>query len=153
MGKKMKMTLNMAWLLPPLSAKKTRKWGYKLQQPKMQHLDGQVRTYTQYIYETLNPSCLALTFQAAVGVKMLGINFLAHFEAVGMSWVSFKLENLTWGPEGCCFACSSYHNFEQVNAPCHKAQIISNWFYMIISNFDPEASTVTRCKFNTICML
>ncbi len=59
--------------------------------------------------------------------------FLAHFGPLRTNWVSFKRHSL---PEYCCWPCPSfmttvYHllmYFQQDNAPCHKAQIISDWF-------------------------
>ncbi len=50
------------------------------------------------------------------------------------NWASFKCHIL---PEYCCWPCQSLYDysvpifwcyFQQDNAPCHKAQIISDWF-------------------------
>ncbi len=50
------------------------------------------------------------------------------------NWASFKRHSL---PEYCCWPCQSLYDysvlifwcyFQQDNAPCHKAQIISDWF-------------------------
>ncbi len=60
--------------------------------------------------------------------------FLAHFGPLSTNWASFKLHRL---PEYCCWPCPSLYDysvpssddyFQQDNAPCHKAQIISDWF-------------------------
>ncbi len=60
--------------------------------------------------------------------------FLAHFGPLSTNWASFKCHSL---PECCCWSCPSLYEysvaifwcyFQQDNAPCHKAQIISDWF-------------------------
>ncbi len=60
--------------------------------------------------------------------------FLAHFGPLSTYWASFKRHSL---PEYCCWPCPSLYDysapifwcyFQQYNAPCHKAQIISDWF-------------------------
>ncbi len=60
--------------------------------------------------------------------------FLAHFWPLSNNWAWFKCHSL---PEYCCWPCPSLHDysvpifwcyFQQDNAPCHKAQIISDWF-------------------------
>ncbi len=60
--------------------------------------------------------------------------FLAHFGPLSTNWASFKRHNL---PEYCCWPCPSLYDysvpssdgyFQQDNAPCHKAKIISDWF-------------------------
>ncbi len=67
----------------------------------------------------MDPSCLVSTVQAADG---------------GVIISSFKRNSL---PAYCCWPCPSLHDysvhifwcyFQQDNAPCHKAQIISDWF-------------------------
>ncbi len=64
----------------------------------------------------------------------VGDIFLAHFGSLSINWASFKHHSL---PEYCCWPCPSlyYYSvpifwcyFQQDNAPCHKAQIISDWF-------------------------
>ncbi len=60
--------------------------------------------------------------------------FLAHFGPLSTNWASFKRHSQ---PEYCCWPCPSLYDysvsifwlyFQQDNAPCHKAQIISDWF-------------------------
>ncbi len=64
----------------------------------------------------------------------LGDIFLAHFGPLSTNWASFKRHSLL---EYCCWPCPSLYDysvhifwcyFQQDNAPCHKAQIISDWF-------------------------
>jgi len=64
----------------------------------------------------------------------VGDIFLAHFGVFSTNWASFKHHSL---PEYCCWPCPSLYDysvpifwcyFQQDNAPCHKAQIISDWF-------------------------
>ncbi len=56
---------------------------------------------------------------------------LAHFGPLSTNWASFKRHSL---PEYCCPSLYDYSvpssdgYFQQDNAPCHKAQIISDWF-------------------------
>ncbi len=63
----------------------------------------------------------------------VGDIFLAHFGPFRTNWGSFKRHNL----EYCCWPCPSLYDysvpifwcyFQQDNASCHKAQIISDWF-------------------------
>ncbi len=69
-----------------------------------------------------------------VGVEWCGDIFLAHFWPLSTNWASYKHHSL---PEYCCGPCPSLYDysvpifwcyFQQDNAPCHKAQIISDWF-------------------------
>jgi len=66
----------------------------------------------------------------------VGDIFLAHFRPLSANWALFKCHGL---PEHCFWPCPSlqgHHGmytssdgyFQQDNAPCHKARIISNWF-------------------------
>ncbi len=64
----------------------------------------------------------------------VGDIFLAHFGSLSTNWAPFKRHSL---PEYCCWPCPSLYDysvpssddyFQQDNAPCHKAQIISDWF-------------------------
>ncbi len=61
-------------------------------------------------------------------------HFLLPFGPLSTNWASFKRHSL---PEYCCWPCPSLYDysvpivwcyFQQDNAPCHKAQIISDWF-------------------------
>ncbi len=71
------------------------------------------------------------------------------------NWASFKHHSL---PEYYCCPCPSLYDysvhifwcyFQQDNAPCHKAQIISDWFLeLTMSSLTQMASTVTRSQSN-----
>ncbi len=86
--------------------------------------------------ESMDPSCLVSTVQAGGGGVMVWGIFSWHaLDPFSTNWASFKLHRL---PEYCCWPCPSlYHYsvpilwcyFQQDNAPCHKAQIISDWFF------------------------
>ncbi len=65
----------------------------------------------------------------------VGDIFLAHFGPLSTNWASFKCQSL---PKYCSWPChpfittvypSSDGYFQQDNAPCHKAQIISDWLF------------------------
>ncbi len=59
--------------------------------------------------------------------------FLTHFGPLSTNWALFKRHSL---PEYCCWPCPSLYDYshiltdyiQQDNAPCHKAQSISDWF-------------------------
>ncbi len=64
----------------------------------------------------------------------VGDILLAHFGQLSSNWASFKRHRLS---EYCSWPCPSLYDysvpssdvyFQQDNAPCHKAQIISDWF-------------------------
>ncbi len=87
----------------------------------LRHSDGSVRIWRKE-HESMDLTCLASTVQAGGGDI-----FLAHFGPL-------KRQSL---PEYCCWPCPSLYDysipssdgyFQQDNAPCHKAQIISDWF-------------------------
>ncbi len=105
----------------------------------LQHPDGRVRIWSKE-HESMNQSCLVSMVQAGDSGVMVWDIFLAHF---GPLWA--------FGPhlvpiEHCLNATaylsivavvhpfkttvypSSDGYFQQDNAPCHKAQIISDWF-------------------------
>ncbi len=72
--------------------------------------------------------------QAAGGGGGVGDIFLTHFGPLSTNWASFLCHSL---PEYCCWPCPSLDDysvpifwcyFQKNNAPCHKAQIISDWF-------------------------
>ncbi len=96
----------------------------------LRHSDGRVRIWRKE-HESMDPSCLVSTVQAGGGV---GDIFLAHFGHLSTNWASFKHHSL---PEYCCWPCPYLYDysvpifwcyFQQDNAPCHKAQLISDWF-------------------------
>ncbi len=64
----------------------------------------------------------------------VGNIFLAHSGPLSTNWTSFKHHSLL---EYCCWPCPSLYDysvpssdgyFQQEIAPCHKAQIILDWF-------------------------
>ncbi len=84
----------------------------------------------------------------------VGDIFLAHFGPLRTNWALFKCHSL---PEYCCWPCPSFMTtvypssddyFQQDNAPCHKAQIISDWFLWQWVHFTQMVSTVTRSQSN-----
>ncbi len=66
----------------------------------------------------------------------VGDIFLAHFGPLSTNWALFMHHSL---PKYCCWPCPSLYDLQcthllmatsmQDNAPCHKAQIISDWFH------------------------
>ncbi len=84
------------------------------------------------IKEWIHPALYQwLRLMEVVVCNGVGDIFLAHF---GTNWASFKRQSL---PEYCFWPCPSLYDysvpssdgyFQQDNAPCHKAQIISDWF-------------------------
>ncbi len=93
----------------------------------LQHSDG-VRIWRK------DPSCLVSTVQAGGGVMVWGIFSWHTLGPFSTNWASFKHHSL---PEYCCWPCPSLYDysvpifwcyFQQDNAACHKAQIISDWF-------------------------
>ncbi len=99
----------------------------------LQHSDGRVRIRRKE-HESMDPSCLVSMVQAPGGGGGVGDIFLTNFGPLSTNWASFKRHSL---PEYCCWPChpfmttvypSSNGYFQQDNATCHKAQIISDWF-------------------------
>ncbi len=98
------------------------------------HSDGRVRIWRKE-HESMDPSCLVSTVQAGGGGVMVWEIFSsAHFGPLSTNWALFKRHSL---PEYCYWPCPSLYDysvpssdgyFQQDNAPCHKAQIISDWF-------------------------
>ncbi len=85
-------------------------------------------------HESMDPSCIISTIQAGCGGVWCGGYFLGTLGPLSTNWASFKRHSL---PEYCCWPCPSLYDysvsifwcyFQQDNAPCHKAQIISDWF-------------------------
>jgi len=83
----------------------------------------------------------------------VGDVFLAHFRSLRANWASFKCHCL---PKHCFGPCpplypSSNGYFQQDNAPCHAARIISNWFIEHDNEFtvhDNEFTVPWRCITN-----
>ncbi len=99
----------------------------------LQHSDGRVRIWHKE-HESMDPSCLVSMVQAGGGGMMQGIISWHTLGPLCTNWASFKPYSL---PEYCCWPCrlfmttvhpSSDDYFQQDNASCHKAQIISDWF-------------------------
>ncbi len=85
-------------------------------------------------HESLNPSCLVSTVQAAGGVMVCGIFFwhtLGTLVLIGHSWNATAYLSIVADLVH-LFMTTVYSSsdgyFQQNNAPCHKAQIISDWF-------------------------
>ncbi len=82
----------------------------------------------------MDSSCLVSTVQAAGGgVMVWGGIFLAHFEHRLNATVYLSIVADHVHP----FMTTVYHllmYFQQDNAPCHKAQVISDWFLEHDSN-------------------
>ncbi len=93
----------------------------------LRHSDGRIIIWHKE-HESLDQSCLVSMVQAGVGDI-----FLAHFGPLNTNWASFKRHSL---PEYCFWPSPSLYDysvssdgyFQQDNAPCHKAHIISDWF-------------------------
>ncbi len=97
----------------------------------------------------MDPSCLVSTVQAGGG----GVIFVP----LSTNWALFKRHSL---PEYCCWLCPSLYDysvhifwcyFQQDNAPCHKAQIISDWFLehdneCTLANWPPQSPDLNRMK-------
>ncbi len=85
----------------------------------LQHSGGRVRIWRKE-HESMDPSCLVSTVQAgAGGGVMVGDILLAHFGLEHILNISIPL----WLQR-----THLLMYFQQDNAPCHKAQIISDWF-------------------------
>ncbi len=100
----------------------------------LQHSDGRVRIRCKE-YESMDPSWHVSTVQARGGGVIVWRTFswqtLSPFST---NWELFKHHSL---PEYCCWPCPSLYDysvtifwcyFQQDNAPCHKAKIISDLF-------------------------
>ncbi len=111
----------------------------------LRHSDGRVRIWRKE-HESMDPSCLVSTVQTGGGVMVWGIfswhtlgplvpiehrlNATAYLSIVHDHVHSFMTTVYT----------SSDGYFQQDNAPCHKAQIISDWFLEHDNEF-----TLIRC--------
>ncbi len=122
----------------------------------LRHSDGRVRIWRKE-HESMDPSCLVSMVQAAGGGSMVWGIFSCH--ALGplipieyclnaTSYLSIVADHVhrfmtTVYP-------SSYGYFQLDNAPCHKAQIISDWFLEHDNEFTftQMTSTFTRSQSN-----
>ncbi len=123
----------------------------------LRHSDGRIRIWHKE-HESMDPSCLVSTVQAGGGVMVCGIfsrhtlgplvptehclNITAYLSIVADRVLPFMT---TVYP-------SSDGYFQQDNAPCHKAQIISDWFLEHDNDFtllkwppqSPDLNTIER---------
>ncbi len=99
----------------------------------LQHSDGRVRIWCKE-HESMDPSCLISTVQAGGGVMVWGIFswhtlgplvLIAHC-LNATAYLSIVADHVH--PFMTTVYSSSDGYFQQDNAPCHKAQIISDWF-------------------------
>ncbi len=93
----------------------------------LRHSDGRARIWRKE-HESMNPSCLVSKVQAGGGGAMVWGIFSWHTEhrLNATAYLSIIADHVhtfmtTVHP-------SSDGYFQQYNAPCHKAQIISDWF-------------------------
>ncbi len=100
----------------------------------LRHSDGRVRIWRKE-YERMDLSCLVSTVQAAGGGVMVWGTFSWH-TFCPLVPIEHRLNataylNIVAGPCPSLMTTvypSSDDYFQQDNAPCHKAQIISDWF-------------------------
>ncbi len=100
----------------------------------LRHSDGRVRIWRKE-YESMDPSCLVSTVQAGVGGVMvwgifswytLGPLVPIEHNLNAKAYLSIVADHVH--PFMTTVYLSSDGYFQQDNAPCHKAQIISDWF-------------------------
>ncbi len=100
----------------------------------LRHSDGWVRNWCKE-HENMDPSCLVSTVQAASGGVMVWGIFSWHTLGLLVSiehclnttvYLSIVADHVH--PFMTTVYPSSDDYFQQDNAPCHKAQIISDWF-------------------------
>ncbi len=140
-------------LVPPLSAK-NRKWRLQFTQSHqiwtvedwknvawsdesrflLQYSDGRVRIWRKE-HESMDPCCLVSTVQAAGGGVMVWGIFSLHTLGPlvpiehclnATAYLSIVADHVH--PFMTTVYPSSDGSFQKDNAPCHKAQIISDWF-------------------------
>ncbi len=117
----------------------------------LRHSDGRVRIWCKE-HESMDPSCLVSKVKA--GGDGVGDIFLAHFGPLVLiehrlnatAYMSIVADHVH--PFMTTVYQSSDVYFQQDNAPCHKAQIISDWFLEHDNEFTQMASTVTRSQSN-----
>ncbi len=105
----------------------------------LQPSDGRFRIWHK-AHESMNPSCLVSTVQAGGGV-MVSWHTLGPF-----AYLSIVADHVH--PFMTTVYPSSGGYFQQDNAPCHKAQIISHWF--LEHDNTQMASTVTGSQSNRV---
>ncbi len=99
----------------------------------LRHTDGRVRILREE-HESMDPSCLVSTVQAGGGVMVWGIfswHTLGSLVPIehrlnATAYLSIVADHIH--PFMTTVYPSSDGYFQQDNAPCHKAQIISEWF-------------------------
>ncbi len=127
--------------MPPLSAK-NRKWKLQFAQT---HKNWTIRRLENIAWSDesqflLDPSCLVSTVQAGCGGEMVWgiyswhtldplVPIEHHLNAT--AYLSIVSDHVH--PFMTTVYPSSDGYFQQNNAPCHKAQIISNWFHSLSS--------------------
>ncbi len=118
------------------------------------HSDGRVIIWRKE-HESMDPSCLVSTVQAGGGVMVWGIfswhtfgplvTIEHHLNAT--VYLSIVADHVHLFMTTVYSSSDDY--FQQDNAPCHKAQIISDWFLEHDDEFTLlMASTVTRSQSN-----
>ncbi len=114
----------------------------------LRHSDGRVRFWHKE-HESMDPSCLVSMVQAG-GVMVWGIY---SWHTLGpLVPIEHRLNTTTYlsifADHVHLFMTTVYPSsdeyFQQDSAPCHKAQIISDWF------LEQMASTVTRSQSNRV---
>ncbi|KAK0143178.1 Transposable element Tcb2 transposase [Merluccius polli] len=100
----------------------------------LRHSDGRVRIWRQQ-HESMDPSCLVSTVQAGGGGVMvwgifswhtLGLLVPIEHRVKATDYLSIVADHVH--PFMTTVYPSSDGYFQQDNAPCHKARIISDWF-------------------------
>ncbi len=119
----------------------------------LRHSDGRVRIWHKE-HESMDPSCLVSTVQAGGGVMVWGI-FSWHtlgplvpieHRLNATAYLSIVADHVH--PFMTTVYLSSDGYFQQDNAPCHKAQIISDSWTWEWVHFNKMASSVSRSQSN-----
>ncbi len=122
----------------------------------LRHSDGRVRIWLKE-HESMDPSCLVSTVQAGGGSLMVWGIFSWHtlgplvpieHRLNATAYLSIVADHVH--PFMITVYPSSDDYFQQDNAPCHKAQIISDWFLWTWQwvHFTQMGSTFTRSQSN-----
>ncbi len=85
----------------------------------LRHSDGSVRIWRKE-HESMDPSCLVSTVQAAGGGVFVCI-FLVHFGPLSINWASFKHHSL---PEYCYWPCPSLYDYSVSIFWCTSSRIM-----------------------------